>query len=98
MWQIMCGYLIIAKTRFSCKCYTNGERMNVYTLIIYIMHGPFGDIMLSHDLWLDVGCDFTYAIKVFLIVNVGCNCFIVTNWHFSFNVVFICFENRSQTT
>ncbi len=62
-----------------------------------IMHGPFGDIMLSHDLWLDVGCDFTYAIKVFLIVNVGCNCFIVTNWHFSFNVVFICFGNRSQT-
>ncbi len=28
MWQIMCGYLIvvkvIAKIRFSCKCYTNG--------------------------------------------------------------------------
>jgi hypothetical protein len=29
----MCGYLIIvklvAKTRLSCKCYTNGSRMNI---------------------------------------------------------------------
>jgi hypothetical protein len=43
------------------------------------MHGPFGDIMLSHDLRLDVGCDFTYAIKAILIVNFGWNCFIVAN-------------------
>jgi hypothetical protein len=79
----MCGYLIVAKivakTRFSCKCYTDGQKMNMYML--YIIHGPFGDIMLSHDLWLDVGCDFTYATKTILVVNVGCNCFIVTNWN-----------------
>jgi hypothetical protein len=68
MWQIMCGYLIIvkinAKTRFNYKCYTNGQRMNMYTLTIYIIHNLFGDVMLNHDLWLNVGCDFSYAIKV----------------------------------
>jgi hypothetical protein len=53
--------------------------MNMYML--YIIHGPFGDVMLSHDLWLDVGCDFTYATKAILVVNVGCNCFIVANWN-----------------
>jgi hypothetical protein len=56
--------------------------MNMYTLFIYIIHGPFGDVMLSYDLWLNVGCDFTYATKAILVVNVGCNYFIVTNWHF----------------
>jgi hypothetical protein len=87
MWWIMCGYFmvakIIAKTIFSCKCYMDGQRMNMYMFTIYIIHGPFDDIMLSHDLWLNVGCDFTYATKAILVVNVGCNCFISTNWHFS---------------
>jgi hypothetical protein len=50
----MCEYLIVtkivAKTNFSYKCYTNGQRMNMYTLIVYIIHGPFGDVMLNHDL------------------------------------------------
>jgi len=64
-----------------------GQRMNMYMLTIYIIHGPFGDIMLSHDLWLKVVCDFTYAIKLNLVVNVSCNCFIITNWYFSFTVV-----------
>jgi len=36
--------------------------------------------MLSNDLWLDVGCDFTYATKAILVINVGYNYFIVTNW------------------
>ncbi len=41
----------------------DGHRMNMYTLTVYIIYGPFGDIMLSHDLQLNVGCNFTYAIK-----------------------------------
>jgi hypothetical protein len=85
VWQIMCEYLIvakiIAKKNFSYKCYTNGQRMNMYTLIVYIIHGPFGDVMLNHDLWLDVECNFTYAIKSILIINVGCKYFIVANWN-----------------
>jgi len=47
--------------------------MNMYTLIVYIIHGPFGDVMLSHDLQLNVGCEFTYATKTILVVNVSCN-------------------------
>jgi hypothetical protein len=54
--------------------------MNMYMLTIYIIHGPFGDVMLSNDLWLDVGCDFTYATKAILVINVGYNYFIITNW------------------
>ncbi len=79
----MCGYLIIikliAKKRFSCKCYMNGLRMKMFTLIIYIIYGPFSDVMLSHDLRLDVGCDFTYATKAILATNVGYNYFIVAS-------------------
>jgi len=85
MWQIMCEYLIVvkivAKPRPKYKCYTNGQRMNMYMLTIYIIDDPFGNIMLNHDLWLNVGCDFTYATKAILVVNVGCNCFIVANWN-----------------
>ncbi len=40
-----------------------------------------GDVMLSHDLWLDVGCNFTYAIQAILVVNVGCNFFMIVNWN-----------------
>jgi hypothetical protein len=40
----MCGYLIVvkivAKTRLSDKCYTNGQIMNMYTLTVNIIHGP----------------------------------------------------------
>jgi hypothetical protein len=51
--------------------------MNMYTLTISIIHGPFGDIMLSHDLQLDVGCNFTYVTsKTILVGNVACNCFL----------------------
>jgi hypothetical protein len=54
MWQIMFGYLIVVKIvtkiRHSCKCYTYGQRMNMYTLSVYIISSPFGDIMLNHDL------------------------------------------------
>ncbi len=46
---------------------------------VYIIHGPFGDIMTCHDLWLDAQCDFTYATKAILVVNVSCNYFIIAN-------------------
>jgi tryptophan-rich sensory protein len=59
MWQIMFEYLIvikiIAKIKLTCKCYTNGEKMNMYMLTIYIIHGPFGYVMMSHILQLNVG-------------------------------------------
>jgi hypothetical protein len=64
----MCEYLIVvkivAKTRPNCKCYMDGQRMNMYMLTIYTIHGSFDDIMLSYDLWLDVGCNFIYVTKV----------------------------------
>jgi hypothetical protein len=89
MWQIMCGYLIVvkivAKIRLSCKYYRDGRRMNMYMLTIYIIHSPFGGVMLSHDLRLDVGCDFNHRTKAILVVNVGCNCFIVVDWDLSSN-------------
>jgi hypothetical protein len=67
--------------------YMDGQRMNMYTLTIYIIHDPFGDIMLSHDFKCKyVACDFTYATKTILIVNVSYNSFINTNWHFSSDV------------
>jgi hypothetical protein len=28
----------ICEKRFSCKCYTDGQNMNMYTLNVYIMH------------------------------------------------------------
>ncbi len=87
MWQIMCGYIIVvklvAKIKLSCKCYTDGQRLNMYMLTVFIIHGPFSDVMLNHNLLLDVRCDFIYATKRTLVGNVGCNYFMVTNWHFS---------------
>ncbi len=37
--------------------------MNMYTLTIYIIDGPFGDVMLSNDLQLDIECDFIDVTK-----------------------------------
>jgi len=54
--------------------------MNIYTLTVYIIHGPFGDNMLNHDLWLCVECNFIYITNVILVVNGGCNFLIATNW------------------
>ncbi len=64
---------LVAKTRLSCKCYMSGQRMNMYTLTVYIIHGPFANIMLSHDLQPNIGCNFTYATQTILVVNVHCN-------------------------
>ncbi len=79
---------IVAKTRLSYKCYTNGQRVNMYTLIVYIIYGWFGDVMMSYDLQLNVGCDFIYATKAILVVNVGCKCFIVINWNHKLTFLF----------
>ncbi len=79
---------IVAKTRLSYKCYTNGQRVNMYTLIVYITYGQFGDVMISYDLQLNVGCDFIYATKAILVVNVGCKCFIVINWNHKLSFLF----------
>ncbi len=50
----VCGYLIVvkivAKTRATCNCYVDGQKPNMYMLIVYIIHGPFGDVMLNHNL------------------------------------------------
>jgi hypothetical protein len=51
----------------------------MYKLTIYIVHGSFGDIVMNHDLWLDVGCNFVYAIKTILVINVDYNYFIFAN-------------------
>jgi len=54
----------------------------MYTLIIYIIYDPFGDVMMNHDLQLDVKSNFIHEIKTILDVNVGYNYFIIANWHF----------------
>jgi len=74
MWQIMWGYLIIvkivAKTRPTCKCYMDGQKPNMYMLIVYILHVPFGDVVLNHDLQLDVGSkSFIIETNVFLLMK-----------------------------
>ncbi len=53
--------------------------MNINTLTIYIIHGSFRDIMLNHNLQLDVGCNFTNGTKSILIVNVDPNYIIIAN-------------------
>jgi len=58
---------------------------------VYIdhIHHPWScDIMLSYDLWLDVGCNFIYAIKTILVVNVSGDCFIIANWNYKFTFFF----------
>jgi hypothetical protein len=58
----------------------DNQRMEMYMLTVYFIHGKCADIMLSHHLWLKVQCDFIYATKV------DCNYFLVTNWQFFTNV------------
>jgi hypothetical protein len=54
MWQIMCGYLIIvkinAKTRFNYKCYTNGQMLDVISLMQLRLMG----LSSSCNEWLDL--------------------------------------------
>jgi hypothetical protein len=81
MFEYLIVVKIVAKIRLSYKCYTDGQKMNMYMMTIYIIHGSFGDVMLNHDLWLNVGSDFIYVIKTILVVNIDYNYFIVTNWN-----------------
>ncbi len=54
------------------------QKVEVYTLIIYVIHGKCANTMLSHHLRLKVQCNFTYVIKGF--ENFDCNYFLVTNY------------------
>jgi hypothetical protein len=86
-WNLMAWiFFQHLKTNFSYQSYTDGHRMNIYALTIYIIHGPFDDIMLNHNLWLDVGCDFIDGTKAILVVNVDCNYFIIANWNYKLTV------------
>jgi hypothetical protein len=69
----------------SYKLHIDGQWMKVYMLIIYIIHVESDDIMLSHHLWLDVACDFTYATNGILVIHVNCNLILIANWDFSFS-------------
>jgi len=64
----------------SCKLYIDGQWLRVYMLTIYIIHVGCDDIMLSHRLWLDVACNFTYTTHGILVIHVGCNIFLVANY------------------
>jgi hypothetical protein len=83
----MIGLIISCKSMFiHYKCYTIVKRMEMFTLIIYFIHGKYVDIMLSHHLWLNIQCDFTYATKGFLITKLIATIFqsqiVVANWRF----------------
>jgi hypothetical protein len=54
--------------------------MKVYMLTIYIIHVECDDIMLSHNLQLDVARNFIYATNGILVVHVGCNLFLIINY------------------
>jgi hypothetical protein len=58
------------KKRLNYKCCIDYQRMNMYMLTIYIIYSPFSDIMLNHDLQLNVKCNFIYATKTISFVNV----------------------------
>jgi hypothetical protein len=58
--------------------YTN-QRMEMYMLSIYFIHGKCVNITLNHHLQLKVQCDFIYATKGFFSNKVDCNWFLVTN-------------------
>jgi hypothetical protein len=52
----------------------------MYMLIVYIIHVEYINIMMSHHLWLDDECNFIDATTVFLVIDVHCNLFIITNY------------------
>jgi hypothetical protein len=57
--------------------------LNDEHVYIYHIYRPWSsEVMPSYDMWLDVGCNFIYATKAILVINVGCNCFIVANWSY----------------
>jgi hypothetical protein len=50
-----------------------------HVYVDYIIHRAFGDVMSSHDLWLDVGCNIILATNAILVVDISSNYFIVAN-------------------
>jgi hypothetical protein len=62
--------------------------MKVYMLTIYIIHGECDDITLSHHLWLDVACNFTYVTNKILVVHVGSNLVLVANYNYKLKLFF----------
>jgi hypothetical protein len=49
----------------------NGQHMNLYMLIIYIIHMKYANIIMNHYLQLDVEFNFTNWINAFLVTNVN---------------------------
>ncbi len=80
-WNFVMGYNTITNNGEQLQFYTNGQWMRVYMLTIYIINVECDDIMLGHHLQLDVACHFTYTTNGILVVHVGCNLFLVTNYN-----------------
>jgi hypothetical protein len=51
------------------------QRMEVYMLVVYFIHGKCVDITLSHQLQPKVQCNFIYATKGFFNCKVDCDFF-----------------------
>jgi hypothetical protein len=75
------GYMLVAKTRTTCKLYTNNQWMKVYMLNVYIIHMKYVHNMSNHHLWLNVRCDFTFATNKLVVTNVHYNLFILANYN-----------------
>jgi hypothetical protein len=54
-------------------------------------HGLPTLVIMNHHLWLSVKCDFTYVIHIFLVVDVGCNLFGITNFSWKLTLFFLCY-------
>jgi hypothetical protein len=79
-WQYVSGLYFNCKNGIGYKLHINDQWMKPYMLTIYIIHVECVNVMANHHLWLDVGCDFIYAINEILIIYVDCNLFIITNY------------------
>jgi hypothetical protein len=44
------GYILITKMKISYKLCINNQQMKQYTLIVYIIHVEFVNIMVNHHL------------------------------------------------
>jgi hypothetical protein len=58
------GYMLVAKMGINFKLHMDSQWMKAYVLIVYTINMKDVDIMVSHHLRLDVGCDKTiYEMK-----------------------------------
>jgi hypothetical protein len=53
------SYMLIAKMGINSKLHMDNQWMKACVLIVYIINMKDVDIMVSHHLWLNVGCDKT---------------------------------------